>query len=136
MSSRSGMWLILPCALDTSFIQRPASGRIDILMPQDGFGAGDGAPSLDDLPEYFSAMQSAYYPVEASELNRQYRLADDLLPLISYQLLSPPTVFYPDTETPSKLLDRTGGGYDGFSLGSCVGFADGSGYRPAKSLGT
>ena len=146
------------------------AARIDILMPQDGIGAGDGAPSLDDLLEYFSAMQSAahaantslwsaietftahpnlsgehfppapvarirdqinrvspyvsgyvswifgddmspqatYYPVEASELNRQYRLADDLLPLISYQLLSPPSVFYPDTETPSKLLDRTG----------------------------
>jgi hypothetical protein len=188
---------LTPIELDAwtaSFLQ---SARIDILMPQDGIGAGDGAPSLDDLPEYFSAMQSAaraantslwsaietftadpnlsgehfppapvariqdqinrvspyvsgyvswifgddmspqatYYPVEASELNRQYRLADDLLPLISYQLLSPPSVFYPDTETPSKLLDRTGGGYDRFSLGSWVGFADGSGYTPVQIVG-
>lgn len=54
---------------------------------------------------------------------------------MSYQLLSPPSFLYPDTETPSKLLDRTGGGYDGFSLGSWVGFADGSGYTPAQIVG-
>jgi hypothetical protein len=170
---------------------------IDILMPQDGIGAGNGAPSLDDLPEYFAAMRTAaqaantslwsvvetftadpnltsecfppapiariqdqigrvrpyvsgyvswifgddmspqatYYPVEASELNRQYRLSDDLLPLASYQLLSPPSPLYPDTDGPSKLIDRTGGGYDGFSLGSWVGFANGFGYMPVQIVG-
>jgi hypothetical protein len=179
-------------AWTASFLQ---AARIDILMPQDGIGAGNGAPSLDDLPEYFAAMQTAaqavntslwstietftadpnlggehfppgpvtriqdqinkvspyvsgylswifgddmspqatYYPVEASELNRQYRLAGDLLPLVSYQLLSPPSVFYPDTATPSKLLDRTGGGYDGFLSGSWVGFSDGSSYMSRLS---
>ena len=181
-------------AATTNLLQ---AARIDILMPQDGIGAGNGAPSLDDLPEYFAAMQTAaqaantslwsaietfsavpnvagecfppapiariqdqinrvspsvsgyvswifgddmspqatYYPVEASELNRQYRLADDLLPLASYQLLSPPNLLYPDTQTPSKLLDRTGGGYDGFLRGSWVGFADDSSYLPVQIVG-
>jgi len=173
------------------------AARIDILMPQDGIGARQGAPSLDDLPEYFAAMRTAaqsantslwsaietftaklnltsehfppapvariqdqinkvspyvsgyvswifgddmspqatYYPVEANELNRQYRFADDLLPLASYQLLSSPSVFYPDTLTPSKLNDRTGGGYDGFLRGSWVGFADDSSYLPVQIVG-
>ena len=79
--------------------------------------------------------QATYYPVEASELNRHYRLAGDILPLESYQLLSRPSFLYPDTETPSKLSDRTGGGYDGISLGSWVGFANGSAYTPVQIVG-
>ena len=54
---------------------------------------------------------------------------------MSYQLLSPPSVFYPDTATPSKLLDRTGGGYDGLLTGSWVGFSDGSSYLPVQIVG-
>jgi len=173
------------------------AARIDILMPQDGIGARQGAPSLDDLPEYFAAMQTAahsantslwsavetftakpnlaserfppapiarlqdeiskvspyvsgyvswifgddmspqatYYPVEANELHRQYRFAADLLPLVGYQLLSSPSVFYPDTAKPSKLNDRTGGGYDGFLRGSWVGFADDFSYLPVQIVG-
>jgi hypothetical protein len=183
--------------LETSTATLLQTAPIDILMPQDGIGAGNGAPSLDELPEYFAAMRTAaqaantslwsaietftadpnltserfppapiariqdqinrvnpyvsgyvswifgddmspqatYYPVEASELNRQYRLADDLLPLVSYQLLSLPSPLYPDTDAPSKLIDRTGGGYDGFSLGSWVGFANGFGYTPVQIIG-
>jgi hypothetical protein len=30
--------------------------KLDILMPQDGAGAGAGAPSIGDLPDYFAAM--------------------------------------------------------------------------------
>jgi uncharacterized protein DUF4434 len=178
----------------TSFLDQ---AHIDILMPQDGIGAGAGAPSLDELPEYFAAMQTAaqatntalwsaietytadpnltserfppapmpriqdqvnkaspyvsgyvswifgddmspqatYYPVEASDLNRHYQQAGDVLPLESYQLLSPPSSLYPDTATPSKLSDRTGGGYDGFSLGSWVGFANGDAYTPIQIVG-
>jgi hypothetical protein len=32
-----------------------AATRLDILMPQDGIGAGEGAPAMDDLPGYFRA---------------------------------------------------------------------------------
>jgi uncharacterized protein DUF4434 len=186
-----------PADLEAATANLLQAAPIDILMPQDGIGAGNGAPSLDELPEYFAAMrkaaqaantslwsaietftadprltserfapapiariqdqinrvspyvsgyvswifgddmspQATYYPVEASELNRQYRLADDLLPLVSYQLLSPPSPLYPDTDTPSKLIDRTGGGYDGFSLGSWVGFVNGFGYTPVQIVG-
>jgi len=37
----------------TGFLQ---ATKIDILMPQDGIGAQNGAPSVDDLPGYFGAM--------------------------------------------------------------------------------
>lgn len=79
--------------------------------------------------------QATYYPVEASELNRQYRGADDILPLASYQLLTPPSLLYPDTPAPSKLSDRTGGGYDGFDAGSWVGFANGATYSTLQIVG-
>jgi hypothetical protein len=79
--------------------------------------------------------QATYYPVEASELNRQYQIADDILPLVTYQFVSPPSLFYPDTLVPSKLSDRTGGGYDGFLRGSWVGFADDSSYLPVQIVG-
>jgi len=183
-----------PTDLEAATASLLQAGPINILMPQDGIGAGNGAPSLEDLLEYFSAMRTAaqaantslwsaietftadpnltsehfppapiariqaqinkvspyvsgyvswsfgddispqatYYPLEAKELNRQYRLADDLIPLASYQLLSSPSPLYPDTDKLSKLIDRPGGGYDGFSLGPWVGFANGSGYRPSK----
>jgi len=39
-----------------SFLQ---SAHLDILMPQDGIGAGDGAPGIGDLGSYFSAMKQA-----------------------------------------------------------------------------
>ncbi len=173
--------------LTTSFLE---TTRIDILMPQDGAGARNGAPSLEELPEYFAAMhaaaqsahtalwsvietyaagrdwtggsfspaplsrireqvqkvspyvsgfvswifgQATYYPAEASELNREYRSAGRFLPLQSYKLLSPASVLYPDTEIPSKLSDRTGGGYEGFARRSWVGFRNGHGYAPVES---
>jgi hypothetical protein len=37
----------------TSFLQ---ATKLDILMPQDGIGAGAGAPSLIDLGDYFAAL--------------------------------------------------------------------------------
>jgi hypothetical protein len=152
--------------------------RVDILMPQDGIGAGEGAPALDELPDYFRAMwraaraadtntalwstletftadahvnneqfppaaisriqkqvdlvrpyvsgymswifgddmspQAAYYPVEASDLNRRYRAAFhpsaahayEVLPLASYQLSVPASASYPDSDL-QKLKDRT-----------------------------
>jgi Domain of unknown function (DUF4434)/Domain of unknown function (DUF5109) len=40
----------------TSFLE---ATRIDIMMPQDGIGAREGAPSLDELPDYFRAMKAA-----------------------------------------------------------------------------
>ena len=40
----------------TSFLQTAA---IDILMPQDGIGAQSGAPSIGDLPSYYSALAAA-----------------------------------------------------------------------------
>ncbi len=180
--------------LTTSFLE---TTRIDILMPQDGAGARNGAPSLEELPEYFAAMQAAarsthtalwsvieiyaasrdwtgdrfppapvsrireqvekvspyvsgfvswifgddlsqqatYYPVEASELNREYRSAGRLLPLRSYELLTPASALYPDTGNHSKLSDRTGGGYDGFARRSWVGFRNGHGYAPVQIVG-
>ena len=53
--------------------------------------------------------QATYYPVEASELNREYRSSGRVIPLRSYDLLSPASALYPDTQIPSKLSDRTGG---------------------------
>jgi hypothetical protein len=32
---------------------------LDILMPQDGIGAENGAPSISDLPSYYDAMAAA-----------------------------------------------------------------------------
>jgi hypothetical protein len=177
--------------LTTSFLE---TTRIDILIPQDGAGAESGAPSLEELPAYFAAMQAAaqsthtalwsvietytakrdwtdrfppapvsriraqvekvspyvsgfvswifgddmspqatYYPIEASELNREYLSAGRVLPLQSYELLSPASALYPDTQIPSKLSDRTGGGYDGFTRGSWVGFLNG--YTPVEIIG-
>jgi hypothetical protein len=40
----------------TSFVE---TTNLDILMPQDGAGAQAGAPPVDDLPSYFSAMAAA-----------------------------------------------------------------------------
>lgn len=151
--------------------------RVDILMPQDGIGAGEGAPALDDLADYFRAMrqgaravgtntalwstietftadahpnneqfppatiariqkqvdlvrpyvsgymswifgddmspQAAYYPVEASELNRRYRSAfqpdaipNEILPLANYRFSAPASAAYPDSDL-QKLKDRT-----------------------------
>jgi hypothetical protein len=172
--------------------------RVEILMPQDGIGAQEGAPALDDLPSYFRAMwqatqatrvagsntalwstietftadphlnnehfppatisriqrqvdrvrpyvsgyvswifgddmspQAAYYPVEASNLNRQYQFAfkprtasaSEILPLATYRLSLPASASYPDPDL-QKLRDRTGGGYSGSDLSSWVGFAN------------
>ncbi|MEO7142756.1 MAG: DUF4434 domain-containing protein [Bryobacteraceae bacterium] len=166
--------------------------HLDLMMPQDGIGAGAGAPSLSDLPGYFSAMASAintagshaalwsttetfvsnpdlsndryppadvlridsqvnsiqpyvsgyvrwifgddmspqatYYPVEASALNRNYQSRFkpqsspnwNIFPLQSYQCIPSPS--YPDTPGAPKLSDRTGGGYNGYSLADWLGF--------------
>jgi hypothetical protein len=79
--------------------------------------------------------QATYYPVEASDLNRQYQSAGVILPIESYELLSAPSPLYPDTWKPSKLSDGTGGGYDGFTRGSWVGFVNGYGYTPVQIIG-
>jgi uncharacterized protein DUF4434 len=188
---------LTPAELHDWTIRFLNTARIDILLPQDGIGAGDGAPSLAELPRYFAAMQTAaqatdtvlwsaietftahpnltsehfppapmmrireqrneissyvsgyiswifgndmsqqatYYPVEASELDREYRSAGQILPLRSYESLTLPSLFYPDTATPSKLSDRTGGGYDGFSRGSWVGFGGSDAYTPVQIVG-
>ncbi len=185
---------LTPAELQTwtaSFLQ---TAHLDILMPQDGIGAGAGAPGIDDLGNYFSAMkhaagtttalwstietftadpnlsserfppapisriqsqvnavapyvsgyvswifgndmspQATYYPVQASELNRQYQFtfkpqvipAYDTLPIASYWFSATPIASYADTTPlPSKLSDRTGGGYNGSDLSSWVGFAN------------
>jgi hypothetical protein len=83
----------------------------------------------DDL-----SPQATYYPVEANELNREYRSAGSLLPLQSYELLSPASPLYPDTRIPSKLSDRTGGGYDGVARGSWVGSGMATSTCRSKSL--
>lgn len=75
--------------------------------------------------------QAAHYPVEASDLNRQYQFAfqprtvpaSEILPLASYRLSSPASASYPDPDL-QKLRDRTGGGYSGSDLSSWVGFAN------------
>jgi len=75
--------------------------------------------------------QAAYYPVEASDLNRQYQFAfkprtapvSEILPLASYRLSLPASGSYPDPDL-QKLRDRTGGGYSGSGLSSWVGFAN------------
>jgi hypothetical protein len=173
-------------ALAANFLK---ATRVDILMPQDGIGAGEGAPALDELPDYFRAMrqgvraagtntalwstietftadahvnneqfppaaisriqkqvdlvhpyvsgymswifgddmspQAAYYPVEASDLNRRYRAAFhpsaahayEVLPLVSYQLSVAASTAYPDSDL-QKLKDRT----SSRELSSWVGF--------------
>jgi hypothetical protein len=181
--------------LMTGFLE---TTKVDILMPQDGIGAGEGGPALDDLSSYFRAMwqamraaraagtntalwstietftadenlnnehfppaaisriqrqinevrpyvsgymswifgddmspQAAYYPVEASNLNRQYRFAFnpwmipdyEILTLASYRLSLPASASYPDPGL-QKLRDRAGGGYGGHDLSSWVGFAN------------
>lgn len=174
--------------------------KLDVFMPQDGAGAGAGAPSLSDLPAYFGAMaaavpaagtkttlwstletftapanpdvsseqyppvsniarvqtqvsavapfvngyvswmfgddmspQATYYPVEADELNRKYRYTfnpqtipnDDLLTIRSYWYPGQqPSLNYPDSTTTPLLSDGTGGGYNGNSLATWVGFSD------------
>ncbi len=78
------------------------------------------------------SQQATYYPVEASELNRRYqylfaqgtRPNYDVIPLQSYWYSSPPDSQYPDSGATPKLSDRTGGGYNGYSLTSWVGFSN------------
>ncbi|MCW5978975.1 MAG: DUF4434 domain-containing protein [Bryobacteraceae bacterium] len=43
--------------------------RVDVLMPQDGVGAGAGAPSIEELPAYFAAMSAAR---EAAGVNAEF----------------------------------------------------------------
>lgn len=181
----------------TSLLQ---TAKLDILMPQDGAGAGAGAPPLADLAAYYGAMaaavpaagtktslwstletftastdpnvsgeqyppasdisriesqvnnvrpyvsgyvswmfgddlspQATYYPVEASELNRRYKYAfksqsvpnDDVIPIQSYSYpAQQPDSRYPDSASVPKLSDGTGGGYNGHSLITWVGFSD------------
>ncbi len=74
--------------------------------------------------------QATYYPVEASELNRKYRSRFrpaqypnwSVLPLVSYQFSPQPSPYYPDSPSVPKLSNRTGGGYNGYSLAEWVGF--------------
>ncbi len=77
--------------------------------------------------------QATYYPVQADELNRKYRYTfnpekvpnDDLLPLQTYWYpAQQPNPSYPDSTILPLLSDGTGGGYNGNSLSSWVGFAD------------
>jgi hypothetical protein len=78
------------------------------------------------------SQQATYYPVEASELNRRYQYIfnartapdSDVIPLESYRFSSPPNSEYPDSSTSPMLSDRTGGGYNGYSLTSWVGFSN------------
>ncbi len=75
--------------------------------------------------------QAAYYPVEASDLNRRYQSAFkpraapayEILPLASYRLSVPASAAYPDPGL-QKLKDRKGGGYSGRDLASWAGFAN------------
>lgn len=181
----------------TSFLQ---TAKLDLLMPQDGAGAGAGAPPLSNLPAYFAAMaaatrlartntslwstletftassdpnvtseqyppvkdisriqtqvsavapfvtgyvswmfgddmspQATYYPVEADELNRKYRYTfnpeevprDDIHPIERYWYPSQqPSPGHPDSAAVPMLSDGTGGGYNGNSLSTWVGFSD------------
>jgi hypothetical protein len=74
--------------------------------------------------------QATYYPVEASDLNRAYRSRFrpnvypewSVLPITNYSFSPQPSPSYPDSTTP-KLSNRTGGGYNGYSLAEWVGFA-------------
>jgi hypothetical protein len=43
-------------SVSTQFLQ---TTRLQVFMPQDGIGAGDGAPSVEELPSYFQAMRAA-----------------------------------------------------------------------------
>ncbi len=83
--------------------------------------------------------QATYYPVEADELNRQYKYTfkpeeapnDDVLLLQSYSYPSQqPDARYPDSSAVPMLSDGTGGGYNGNSLTSWVGFSNPN-FRPA-----
>jgi hypothetical protein len=190
-------------AVATGFLQKT---QVDVLMPQDGAGAGAGAPPLNQLPDYFSALaaactaagnrtslwaiteifgptpgdlhpvvdvsriatqvnnvqgyvsglvswifgdqlspQATNYPVEASALNRKYKFLYrptqnpnwNVHQLASYQFLCgqadptlatvpcQPSGSYVDSQPPSKLSNRTGGGYPAYPLSDWVGFADG-----------
>jgi hypothetical protein len=178
-------------SVTTGFLQTTG---LDILMPQDGAGAEEGAAPLSELASYFAAMaaardaaatgtvlwsttetftanpylsndryppadvfridqqvnairpyvtgyvswifgndmspQATYYPVEASALNREYRSRFkpqyfpryEVFPLQSYQASPAPSPYYPDSPYTPKLSDRTGGGYNGYSLAHWVGF--------------
>jgi hypothetical protein len=88
--------------------------------------------------------QARYYPVEASELNRQYKFIFeprttpnyDVIRLERYQYSSAPNAKYADRPDSPMLSDRTGGGYNGHSLNSWVGFLNSNlGYTTVQITG-
>lgn len=80
--------------------------------------------------------QATYYPVEGSSLDRDYRwrFRPGSVPQTTafrypgYQSLPAPSPYYPDTML--ELADRTGGGYNGYTL------TDWAGYRVEDTGGT
>lgn len=73
--------------------------------------------------------QSTYHPVEASGLDREYRyrfrpssVAETVAHrLTTYSSTPAPSFYYPDSG--GELSDRTGGGFNGYSLGEWAGYA-------------